>query len=145
MKLFSSTILILLSLGCSYTRAAENNNAQKDQWCQMKSWHYKRNLSIREIKMKLDTLDRMEIVQLFWNELFYKKNDSLLMPLAQYLAGTETKNDLIGYFKSMGYLASKGIAPEDAIKSWPQRVEQIPLDFDLNRVCELFELSAGSK
>ncbi|KYG64691.1 hypothetical protein AZI86_10800 [Bdellovibrio bacteriovorus] len=136
-------ILFLIFLG---TVSAQGQTKKSlPVWCDTKVWPYDRDMPLSDIVRELNTMDRVQMVQMIWGELLLRHSKPMAVPLIAYVAGSAIDDDLNGYFKALAYLNLKGVQVQQAIQKWPLSRKVIEPVMSLEQMCSLFEKSQGPK
>jgi hypothetical protein len=126
-----NVVLGLLSVGVSVVLA-------KPIDCRSRRWTGRATASLGEIKRTLDHLPRADIVQIAWGEMLRADpKRSMAMPLLQYLAGTEPRPALRGYYRVLGMGVTNGRMPAEALRTWPVRGPSTRSKLGLAELCRL--------
>lgn len=129
---------ILLALILSISNAQASPPA-----CKQKVWPISRDLKIPEIIGELQNLPREEVRQYAFWELAHQNPKSMDIPLLKFLAGTESDNDLAGFYGGIAVL-TYGKRLEELVKGWPQRPARVQ-QFSEAEICKFFRKTLALK
>jgi len=114
-------------------------------WCESRQLPAGLPLSKPQLKVLFDQTDRRILVQSFWGELLTAEPRKILIPLIQYLANTEQKDKVSGYYLAMALAAGIKNPVEQEIETWPESGSQpTKVKANLKELCDLY-LNAGGE
>lgn len=138
-------LILLFILFMSVTLPAQAQQKKSTSvWCEAKIWPYDRNLMLPEIVKELNSMDRLELVQMIWGEILLRHQKPMAVPLIAFAAGSAVSSDLNGYFKALAYLNLRGEQVQEALQMWPKNRKAIEPVMTLEQMCGLFEKSHGT-
>jgi hypothetical protein len=114
------------------------------EWCSGPTWPTSRDTSIAELAADFENADRFELTQYAWGELTSAQAKPMFAPILQYLAATESNDELRGYFKAMGYFALGRKELPEGLKKWPDRAAHNGRGFSLEELCQMYRKSGGA-
>ncbi|PWU18225.1 MAG: hypothetical protein C5B49_07515 [Bdellovibrio sp.] len=113
--------------------------------CKTISSPFKSSAPFSKIKLILDAVSREKAIQLAWGEMLKRdQNQSVALPVLQYLRATESKTAVKGYFKVMAEIMTGGYPLDAAMKIWPKRPPAKAIKFQLSALCEMYHLAVAS-
>lgn len=114
------------------------------EWCAGPLWPAARDTSISTLTAEFAGADRFELTQYAWGELTHEQAKPMFAPILQYLAATETNDELRGYYKAMGYFALGRKDLPESLKKWPERAAHNGQGFTLEELCQMYFKSGGA-
>ena len=141
-SLILTFILGSIAFSAEVTAKAKPADKVSSEWCVTKKWITKAG-SLQEMRQSFDNESRENLVQMFWGEALDNKPRPILVGLAQYLAYTEQKSAVSGYYQTIAVAAGSQIPLGDELEKWPKVSKLSKVKSKLNELCQLYLRAGG--
>ena len=141
-SLILTFVLVSTAFSAEVTTKVKTADKVSSEWCVTKRWSAKSD-SLREMRLAFDNESRENLVQMFWGEALDNKPRPILIGLAQYLAYTEQKSAVTGYYQTIAAAAGSQIPLGDELEKWPKVSKLSKVKSKLNELCQLYVRAGG--
>lgn len=117
------------------------NRKVSSEWCLTKKWTAKVE-TLEDMRRAFDQESRETLIQMFWGEVLSNRPRPILVGLAQYLAYTEQKSAVTGYYQTIAMASGSQLPLGEELEKWPKVSKLTKLNSKVKELCQLY-LAAG--